>query len=93
MVSDCACKASLSPLSSSDWMSASSVCRAELFLCVLVTLGEETELVRLVELELMILLASGWTCSSELVLQDEKEELLCFLNEETQLTCLESSQL
>ena len=74
-------------------MSASSVCRAELFLCVLVTLGEETELVRLVELELMILLASGWTCSSELVLQDEKEELLCFLNEETQLTCLESSQL
>ena len=38
------------------------------------------ELLRLVELELMILLARGWTCSSELVLQEEKEELLCFLD-------------
>lgn len=61
-------------------MSASSVCLAELFLWVLVTLGEEMELLRLVELELMILLARGWTCSSELVLQEEKEELLCFLD-------------
>ena len=64
-------------LSTSDWMSANSVCRDELFLGVFVSLGEE--LLRLVELELTTLLVRGRDCSSELVLQEEKDELLCFL--------------
>ena len=63
-------------LSTSDWMSANSVCRDELFLGVFVSLGE---LLRLVELELTTLLVRGRDCSSELVLQEEKDELLCFL--------------
>ena len=59
-------------------MSANSVWRDELFLGVFVSLGE---LLRLLELELTTLLVrgSGRDCSSELVLQEEKDELLCFL--------------
>ena len=62
-------------------MSANSVCLEELFLGVFVSLGEE--LLRLVELELTTLLVRGRDWSSELVLQEEKEELLCFLECET----------
>ena len=62
-------------------MSASSVCLEELFLGVFVSLGEE--LLRLVELELTTLLVRGRDWSSELVLQEEKEELLCFLECQT----------
>ena len=59
-------------------MSASSVCRDELFLGVLISLGEL--LLRLVvELVLTILLVMGRDWSSELVLQEENDELLCFL--------------
>ena len=43
-------------LSTSDWMSANSVCRDELFLGVFVSLGE---LLRLLELELTTLLGRG----------------------------------
>ena len=64
-------------VSTSDWMSASSVWREEVFLGVFVSLGEL--LLRLVELELTTLLVRGRDWSSELVLQEEKEELLCFL--------------
>ena len=64
-------------------MSASSVCREELFLGVLVSLGEL--LLRLVvELVLTILLVRGRDWSSELVLQEENDELLCFLQSEVQ---------
>ena len=65
-------------LSTSDWMSANSVCRDELFLGVFVNLGE---LLRLLELEVTTLLVRGrdCSCSSELVLQEENDELLCFL--------------
>ena len=62
-------------------MSANSVWRDELFLGVFVSLGE---LLRLVELELTTLLVRGRDWSSELVLQEEKEELLCFLLSNTQ---------
>ena len=64
-------------------MSANSVCRAELFLGVFVIRGEEVELFRLVELEPTTLLVRGRDGSSELVLQEEKDELLCFLQNET----------
>ena len=57
-------------------MSANSVCRDELFLGVFVCLGE---LLRLLELEVTTLLVRGRDCSSELVLQEENDELLCFL--------------